>query len=79
MTKEELGKIPFSFVSHLSMEHEHSSTYANYDYGFMMCHRTKCVDGITFGRTLTHYMYKGKIYKSLPKFLEAIKDVEFKG
>lgn len=32
-----------------------------------------------FGRSYRHYMYKNKVYKSLDKFLEAIKDVGFKG
>lgn len=45
-----------------------------------MCNHAKVKpDGYSFGRTHTHYMYKGVVYKSLPKFLEAIKDVPFKG
>lgn len=79
MTKEELRKIPFTFVSHLNMEHEHTSTYVNIDYDFGMCSHTKCVDGIACGRTYIHYRHGNKVYKSLKKFLEAIKDVEFKG
>lgn len=79
MNREELSKVPFQFMSHLNMEHEHCSSYSNMDYGFHMCKHTKCIDGIACGRTYTHYMYEGKVYKSLPKFLEAIKDVEFKG
>lgn len=66
-------------MSHLSMEHEHCSSYSNMDYGFHMCKHTKKKSDGTFGRTIVHYMYKDKVYKSLPKFLEAIKDVEFKG
>jgi len=79
MTKEELRKVPFRMVSHLSMEHEHCSTYSSDQYGFMMCCHTKCIDGVACGRTCRHFMYRDKVYKSLPKFLEAIKDVEFKG
>lgn len=79
MTKEELTKVPFKFVSHMSMEHEHASAYVNTDYNFGMCRHTKCIDGIACGRTYTHYRYKDKVYKSLPKFLEAIKDVKFRG
>ena len=78
MTLEELTKIPFRFVSHLNMEHEHCSVYANDDYGFAMCKRTKVVDGVSCGRTITHYKHNGKVYKSLPKFVEAIKNVEYK-
>lgn len=80
MTLEELSKIPFQMMSHMNMEGEHRSTYCNTDYGFYMCKHTKVSDdGMRFGRTYTHYMYEEKVYKSLPKFLEAIKDVEFKG
>lgn len=78
MTLEELNKVPFSFVSHMSGEHKHTSTYINKEYGFAMCTHTKCIEGITYGRTITHYLYNDKVYKSLRKFLEAIKDVEYK-
>lgn len=79
MTKEELAKVPFIFSSHVSMEHEHSTTYVNTDYGFVMSKHTKAKNGFTYGRTRTLYRYKGKVYTSLPMFLEAIKDVPFKG
>ena len=79
MTREELSKIPFQLISHLNMEHEHCSSYSNMDYGFYMCKHTKKNSDGTFGRTIVHYMYKDKVYKTLPKFLEAIKDVDFKG
>jgi len=80
MTKEELVKVPFKFSSHISMAHEHIATYINTSYGFTMWRHTRVKsDGFTYGRTRTHYGYKGKVYKSLPKFLEAIKDVPFKG
>ena len=35
-------------------------------------------EGMTYGRTRRHFYYNGKWYKSLKKFLEAVKDVEFK-
>ena len=79
MTKEELSKVPFRMTWHMNMEHEHTSTYVNTDYDFGMCRHTKCIDGIACGRTYTHYRHGNKVYKSLKKFLEAIKDVEFKG
>jgi hypothetical protein len=79
MTKEELSKISLRFVSHLNMEHEHCSTYVNEDYGISMCCHTKVNKYGDFGRTYRHYMYKGVVYKSLPKFLEAMKDIPFKG
>ena len=79
MTKEELSKIPFKCVSHLAMAHEHCVTYVNEEYDFGICDCTKVkADGYTFGRTYRHYRYKDKVYKTLPKFLEAIKDVYYK-
>lgn len=79
MTKEELTKIPFTFVSSLSMEHEHCTAYYNKEYGFSFCTHTRVKANGYFGRSYRHYMYQNKVYKSLDKFLEAIKDVEFKG
>lgn len=79
MTKEELSKVPFQMTWHMNMEHEHTSTYVNTDYDFGICRHTKCIDGIACGLTYTHYRHRNKVYKSLKKFLEAIKDVEFKG
>ena len=78
MTKEELSKVPFRMTWQMNMEHEHTSTYVNTDYDFGMCCHTKCIDGIDCGRTYTHYRHGNKVYKTLKKFLEAIKDVEFK-
>lgn len=76
MTEEELGKVPFKCMSHLSLEHKHCTTYANEEYGFGICKHTLKKDEFTFGRTYTHYMYNGVVYKTKAKFLEAIKDVE---
>lgn len=41
MTAEELSKIPFRMVSHLSMAHEYCSTYLNDEYGISICKHTK--------------------------------------
>ena len=79
MTKEELIKIPFTFGSSLSMAHEHCTVHHNKEYGFSFCTHTKKKANGDFGRSYRHYMYQNKVYKSLDKFLEAIKDVEFKG
>ena len=79
MTKEEFQKVPFKFRTHLAMASYDASTYVNEQYGFSMCKRTKKTGEFTFGRTTTHYMYKGVVYKSLLEFLEAIKDVKYEG
>ena len=79
MKAEELKKVPFRFCGHISMADEHQSTYCNEQYGFKMVTITPCYDdGMRFGRTRRHFYYNGKWYKSLKKFLEAIKDVELK-
>lgn len=77
MTKEELQKVPFKFSSHMSMSDHHSATYINKQYGFSMSKHTKKTGEFTFGRTITHYGYNGVTYKSLKKFLEAIKDIKY--
>ena len=79
MTLEELKKVPLRFFGHISMADEHQSTYCNEQYGFKMVTITPCYDdGMRFGRTRRHFYYNGKWYKSLKKFLEVIKDVEFR-
>lgn len=71
MTAEELSNIPFRMVSHLSMEHEHCATCVNDEYGISICKHTKKKNEFEFGRTCTHFMYKGVVYKTKKKFLEA--------
>ena len=79
MTKEEFLSLPFERGGHFSGGGEHVSTEVNREYGFYKHHITRVSrDGFTFGKTRIHYEYKGKEYNKLEKFLEAIKDVEFK-
>ena len=75
MTREELNKLPFHMVYHASLSDKHVAIYLNIKYKIFMYKITKKKDDYTFGRTLTHYEYQGKVYKSLPKFLEVIKDI----
>lgn len=77
MTLEELKKVKFRMQSHLAMEDEHIATYTNEQYGFMMIVRTPKKDAFTYGKAKRHFYYRGALYKSLPKFLEAIKDVNY--
>lgn len=77
MTAEQLSKIPFRMVAHLSMEHEHCATFLNADYNMGYCVHTKRKDDGTFGRSYTHYQYNGEVYKTKAKFLEAIKNVKY--
>lgn len=77
MTLEELKKVPFRMQSHMALADEHIATYINEQYGFMMIVRTPKKGEFTFGRAKRHFGYRGALYKSLPKFLEAIKDVNY--
>lgn len=76
MTEEEFRKVPFKMMSHLSLEHEHRTTYVNEDYGFGINTYTSRWDDYTIGRAYVHYIYNDVVYKTRAKFLEAIKDVE---
>jgi hypothetical protein len=78
MTREQLEKVPFRMAGHVSMEHEHTATYVNQQYGFVMVCRTKVTkNGTDFGKTRRVFIYEYKKYNKLEDFLEAIKDVEF--
>ena len=76
MTEEELGKIPFRFTGHLSMEGEHCSTYESIDGRLGVCHHVPFKDGEPYGRAYTHYRIDKKVYKTRKKFIEALKDFE---
>lgn len=78
MTKEEFEKVPFKMASHVSMVHQHTITYANRQYGFVLvCSTAVKKNGFEFGKTKRTFIYDGKKYNSLDAFLEAIKDVEY--
>lgn len=77
MTEEELRKIEFRWVSHIALEDRHVTTYENKKYGFTMLQIVTKKSELKWGRALTHYIFKGQIYKSQKKFLEAIKHVPF--
>lgn len=77
MTLEELKKVRFKFQSHIAMADEHIATYINEQYGFMMIVRTPKKDEFTYGKAKRHFVYRGVTYKTLPKFMEAIKDIQY--
>jgi hypothetical protein len=74
MTIEELQKEPFHFVSHMSMEDEHVTTYASEDNHLGICDHTIYRDGQPW-RTYRHWRIGKKIYKTKKKFIEAIKEL----
>jgi len=74
MTFEELKKIPFRFVSHLSMEDEHCITYISEDGRIGFCDHVQYKNGQPTKRARRHWQIDGKVYKTTPKFIEALKD-----
>lgn len=82
MTKEELKKLQFEWVSHVSYEDEYLTTYKCVSEPFKgrltFCNRIRRDDktGFIIGRKRTHYMLDGKVYKSRESFLKAVKEVE---
>lgn len=77
MTIEELEKIPFHFVSHLSMVDEHCTTYISEDKRFGFSDHVPFTDGHPDRRKKAYrtYMINGKVYKTMAEFLEALEDV----
>lgn len=77
MTIEELEKVPFYFVSHLSMEDMHCTTYMSNDNRFGFCVHVPFTDGHPDKRkkSYRYYMIDGKVYKTKGKFLKALAEV----
>lgn len=79
MTEEELKKIPFKMVGHLSAATYHACTYSSEDGRLGFSDHTPILgeyEGYVYkwGRRTRHYRIDGTIYKSKKKFLEALKD-----
>lgn len=77
MTIEELKKIPFHFVCHLSMEDEHCTTYISEDKRFGFCDHVPFKDGHPDERrkAYRHYMILGEVYETTENFIEALKNI----
>lgn len=71
MTYEELIKIPFHFVSHLSLENQHQSTYADDSGRLGFCDTTK-KKGFKFGKTVRSYRIDSKWYDKKEDFIKAL-------
>ena len=72
MTKEDLAKVPFEFVSHWNMVDQFVSVYQNDEYGIEFHNVTAKKDGFATRRSRQVYFYRGKKYKSVEKLLDAI-------
>ena len=77
MTIEELEKIPFHFVSHLSMEDEHCTTYVSEDGRFGFCDHVPFKDGHPDKRRKAYrdWMILGKVYEKEEDVIEALKKI----
>lgn len=77
LTLNQLHKLQWQFQSSLAMEHEHAATYTA-RIGFLQI--SKCVhtlkkEDFSFGRSYTHYLINGKVYKSHKSAVEAINEL----
>lgn len=74
MTLEELKKIPFKMVAHLSLENEHCSTYrSNHPkINIEMCVHQPHKYGRPKGKSYAHFKWNGQVYKSIDKLISAI-------
>lgn len=77
MTKEELQKVPFHFVSHLSMGNVHISTYIAENKRIGFSDHVKYRNGQPTNRCYRVWMLDGETYENSTEFLEALKDVNF--
>ena len=75
MTLEELNKVTWVFVAHMSMEKEHLLTYRSKKAGRLgFCQHTKRKKNADFGKSYRHYRFDNKYFETLEEFLEAIKE-----
>lgn len=72
MTKEELRKVPFRMVAHLSTAKMCYLTYSSEDGLLGFCDRTPKLKHGQFGKTRRHWRIGGKVYKSDEAFYEAL-------
>ena len=76
MTLEELSKVPFQAVGHISYVDEHCTTYSSEDGKFGFCDHVHVKDGRVYGRSYRHYRIDRKVYKTKEKFVEALKEID---
>ena len=73
MTKEELEKIPFHFVSHFSFEDLHITTYASEDNRIGFSNHVPFKNGHLNHKKKAYRIYAidGKVFKTEKEFYEA--------
>lgn len=75
MTVKELEQVKFHFVSHLSMEKEHRTTYADDSGRLGFCDITKKKNDFEFGKSRRVYRIDGTWYDKKEDFLKALERV----
>ena len=77
MTLEELKKVKFHFVSHLSMEKEHRTTYADESGRLGFCDITKKKkNGFLFGEPRRSWRIDSTWYDTFGEFVRALEKFE---
>ena len=76
MTYKEIKKVPFHFVSHISMEDEHRSTYTDDSGRLGFCDITP-KKGFDFGKTIRVYRIDSKWYETKDEFIKALENFAF--
>jgi hypothetical protein len=76
MTYNELLKIPFHFVSHLSLENQHQTTYTDDSGRLGFCDTTE-KKGFYFGKTVRSYRIDTKWYENKKDFIKALKKFSY--
>lgn len=74
MTREELKKIPFRMVSHMSMESEHRETYSDDSGRLGLCVITPKM-GFKFGKSIRVFRLDSTWYDNKEDFMKALKKV----
>lgn len=73
MTHLQLQQLPWRFQSSLALEHKHVKVYDTRIEGVFICKYVYTLKrNGTFGRSYTHYLFDGNVYKSHCKVIEAI-------
>lgn len=77
MKAEELKKVPFHFVSHISFEKEHVTTYISDNKRIGFSDYVKYKNGHPTKEGYRVWMLDGETYEDDAEFLEALKYVNF--
>lgn len=77
MTEEELKKVKFHFVSHLRLEKEHRTTYADDSGRLGFCDIVKKRNDFEYGKSRREFRIDDTWYDKEENFLKALKQFSF--